>query len=379
MILRNFYSCISCSMGYFIRYGLGDQYPQKSSFFCENCGEKLTIGYDKNRKVFVENLQIIPEDENLSIVNLHPEIILDSKKKMDRYYFPTLEFLSKQAKTGDKDLELLRKIQKSIISYNDLWSKIEKDLRLCSEKRFHLIDKKYGSDKAIIQRRICKQILIINQYFLSGKWKELLENANEEMKLAKSKPDFINLKNYLKNKIDDFIEIFYSLMSEYSKVKEEMLVTLYSQQCNHDLNGISSIVDWDKIEMTYGNIYEKYGDLLSILTGVNNINKRGNFNKFESNGFDFQKYLISDKANRCDNFLGNHNLCNFSDFYDANIRNGTHHRNAKIDKDNKKIILGVGKGGKKERIITFIDYIVYCNEIYARSLALINLYIKIIL
>lgn len=378
MILRNFYACNTCSKEYFIRYGTSDQFPQKSSFFCKKCGEKLILGYDKDKKIVTENLKKIDENETLEIINLHPEIIIDSEKASDRNYFPTIEFLIKQARKGNESLDELRNSQQNIIIYNNLWDKIEKNLRFLSEERYSLIDKKYGSEKSVINKRISKQIMLIAQHFLSGKWKKILDDAILELKKARTKPNFIEFKNYLQGEFKETIQSIYYVMDEYSKLRTEMLVTLHSQKCGHDLDGISSIIDWDKIEMMYGNLYEKYGKLLSFVTGINNLIERSDFKKFSSPDFNFEKYLASDKANRCNNFITNPELYGFSEFYDANIRNGTHHKNAKINKEEQEIILGIGKGDVRERHLSFVEYISYCNEIYARILILINLYFRII-
>lgn len=376
MFIRKFKACTSCDKGYFIRYGTSDQFPQKASFYCKNCGQKLSFGFDNNKKVIIENLKDIPEDESLEVIILHPELIIDPDRISDRYYFPTTEFIAKQAKKGN--LEELRNSQASIITYNTLWDKIEKDLRLLSEDRYSLIDKKYGNENSVIEKRISNQISFISQHFISGKWKKILDDAITQLKLAKSKPKFVEFKNYLKNEFKDHIHTVYYVMNEYSKLRTEMLITLHSQKCEVPIEGISSSVEWDKIEMLYGNFYEKYGKLVSIITGISNLIERGEFNKFGKSGFTFDKYLETDKSGRCNNFIHNPKLKGFEDFYESNIRNGTHHKNTKIDKEKQEIILGVGKGGGNERKMSFVKYISYCNEIYARMLITFILYNKIV-
>ncbi|MDV3541000.1 hypothetical protein CMU94_17945 [Elizabethkingia anophelis] len=378
MIVSNFYECAVCNKGYRIRYGVGDQFPQKASFFCKDCGEQLVIGYDKERALIFENLNGISEDFTLEIINLHPEIIIESSKTGDGSYFATLELFKKKAGKGDEGLSELRNSQYSILLHNSLWDKLSQNFRLLNEKRFTLIHEKYGTEEILISKNIASEIEKIGEQFIQGKWLDIYNKVQLELNKAQSNSGYIHFVEYLKGKTNQIFEVAYSIMNEYAKARTEMLNTIYAQQYDHEVEGFSSTAEWDKIEMIYGNLYEKYGDLLFIATGINNINERGNYTLFSSVGFDFQTYLLSDKANRCKNFINNSNLVQLNDFYDSNIRNGTHHKNVKVDKDKQEIILGVGKGGRREQRVSFVKYIAYCNEIYARALMLINIAFKII-
>ena len=105
---------------------------------------------------------------------------------------------------------------------------------------------------------------------------------------------------------------------------------------------------------------------------------RGDHELFESSPkFTFNDYLDSDKAGRCKNFLTNPNFIRLSEFYDAGIRNATHHKASKADKEDQEITLKTGKGGKTERKLALVEYISYCNELFARKLILFNLLYKL--
>lgn len=378
MTIREYCACKSCSKKYMVRYGMGDQFPQMVSFFCKDCGEKLTFGFDKDRKSKVENLEIISEDNTAETINLHPELIMDESAKSDPYHFASLEFMTNQYRNGDKDFQIMRKMQLSIIRYNKSWDLLSKDFRLLKEKRFGLIDKKYGNREADQRKRIVKTALASTRFFIEGPWKKLYDDSISELELARRVPLFSSFRTFLKDNEENFVEDLYNLMNDFSKVRTEMLVTLATQKCGHDITGISSTVEWEKLEKVYGDLYEKYGDLMMILTGINNLNSRGNYEVFNSAGFTFQDYLNSDKANRFKNFETNTKLVDFKSFYDAGIRNGTHHKNSKIDKEKQEIILGVGKGGRTEKKLSFVEYISYCNDLYAKCLIMLNLAFKVI-
>jgi hypothetical protein len=356
---------------------MSDQFPQMASFFCAKCGEKLTYGFDNDRNVMLDNLTIITEDATAKIINFHPELLMDESARSDPYHFAALDFMTKQYKKGDENFITMRKMQRSNIIYNNGWDEISKDFRFVKEKRFDLVDKKYGNKETDIRKKVIKKTLEFSKSFLEGPWKNHYNDAVSELENARHVFGFNDFKIFLSNNIDDYVENLFDIMSDFAKVKTEMLTTLTAQKCDHSVSGSSSTVEWEKLEKVYGDLYERYGDLLLVLTGVNNLNSRGAFDQFNTPGFTFQNYLDSDKANRCKNFESNAKLEIFNHFYEANIRNGTHHKNSKIDKENQEIILGVGKGGKTEKRMSFVEYISYCNELHAKSLIMLNLIFKI--
>lgn len=371
-------SCNVCDKRYKIRYGASDQFPQEASFFCNNCGEKLIYGFDKERKLKLVNISKTGEHELADNVNLHPELLIDEDSKADPYYFATLDFMGKQVRSGDKDFTILRKMQKSVVAYNSGWSIVSKNFRFVKEKRFQLIDKKFGIKETNITKKIVKKVLEISKNFLQGVWVQHYYDAVSELESSRHIPSFNDFKCFLVNNVDEYIDSLFNIMTDYEKVKIEMLTTLVTQKCGHPISGMSSTVDWEKLEKVYGDLYERYGDLVLVLTGINNLNSRGSYEHFNTQDFTFQKYLNSDKANRCKNFEINPKLQVFSNFYEANIRNGTHHKNSKIDKETQEIVLGVGKGGNTEKRMAVAEYIAYCNELHARSLIMLNLIFKVI-
>jgi len=378
MTIRDYCSCNICHRPYTIRFGLSDQFPQSASFFCTKCGEKLTYKFEKDRSVSLENLTKIEEDRTAEYINLHPELLMDEKNRSNPYHFATLNFMTKQRRSGDENLETLRKVQRSIIAYNKGWDEISNDFRFVKEKRFSLVQKKFGIKEDQIKKKVIKKILEISKLFLVGSWEKQYGDAISELENARKITGFNDLKSFFTGNMDTYIENLFEIMNDFSKVRTEMLLTLITQKCGQDVTGISSTVEWEKLEKVYGDLYERYGDLLSILTAVNNLNSRGTYDQFNTVGFTFQNYLDSDKANRCKNFETNPKLTVFSQFYEANIRNGTHHKNSKVDKEKQEIILGVGKGGKTEKRMSFVEYIQFCNELYAKSLIMLNLIFRVV-
>ena len=374
MIIRDYANCTSCGNEYIIRFNVGNKLPQTSTFSCEKCGELLTYGYDKDRNKILYNLIRVKENEHGAVINLHSELPINSKLKNDPTYFPSIDFLVKVDHFNKGDIDAFRNAQQSCMNYVSGWDEISTDFRYLKEDRLQLLEDKYGKDNKNTISRITTKVIIVSHSFIEGKWIGIYNVVLAEAEKAKKHPKFDDLKNHLLTLKDEIlIKKMYTIMEQYRQVEPVLLSTLLSQKCGIKPEGLSSSVNWNNIEMTYGNIYEIYGDLLVIPTIINNLITRGDYEKFATTGFTLEKYNDTDKAGRCQNFLSNACLMPLQDFYDASLRNGTHHKASEFNKDSQEIILKTGKGGKAQRFLTMVEYIAFCNELYARCLILFHI------
>lgn len=380
MVIRDYVKCINCNHEYRIRYNVGNKFPQSAMFPCKTCGENLTYGFEKDKSKILGNIDTIDVNLELPSINLHPELPIDPEFESDPHYFPSLNFVVQQMKKGESGLPELRKIQRSLGSYIEHWDKIQQDFRYLTEQRWHMLESKYGKNKEKTERKILKEILYTARFYLDGKeWCDLYRNTLAECEKAKHHSNFSKLKEFLINYKSDFLlQKMYSSMKKYRDVETELLPTLLSQKCGIAQKGLSSSPNWEKIQKVYGDFYELYGDLLLIPTTINNLNIRGDFEKFATNGFTIAKYEDTDKAGRSTNFLNNDKLKALGDFYSPSIRNSTHHEASSFEIEEQNIVMKTGKGGKIEKKIPLLDYIIHCNEIYARCLILFNMMYKIV-
>lgn len=379
MVTPSFTVCNTCTNQYKIRYGMGDHFPQEASFHCENCGELLVMGYDRHRNVFFKNMNGIDEPTEFTVRNLNPDLIIENGSENDPYYFPTINFVMKQIGQDLKGLPELRSAQRSVRDYDKLWVEIKSDFRFLKEKRQSMLEKNYGKNIHKATARILKKVLQVGRFFIVGKWESVYRDVYSDVGRARKMQGFSDFRTYLRTRKKELlIDKGYDLMSDYENVINELRSSLVAQKCGQRITGKSSNADWEKISKIYGDLFEFYGELLCIPTGINNIIARGDYRQFFTPTFDYTKYLVSDKAHRADNFKNNHKLVALSEYFDAYIRNGTHHKNAQIDKDEQEIILSVGKGGTDTKVITFKEYMEACNELFARTLILLNMLYKIV-
>lgn len=382
MIRGAYVACTECQHQYRIRYNVGNKFPQSASFHCIDCGELLVVGYDAKREFYLKNIVEVEPDDTATVRNLHPELVIDPALLSDPTYFPSIEFMVESLKKDgglSTGLKKFRANQFSAEYHQNQWDKIVTDYRYLKEGRWNLLEKKFGRDQNKVRKKILKDVIKTGKFFLIGKWSDQYRDVFSELQKAKKHPEYNNLKSYLLAYSNDFLlDKMFTVMQEYRKVESTFLPTLLSLKQGIKPSGLSSSVNWDEIEMTYGNFYEILGDLLVIPTVINNLLMRNNFSVFATPGFNLNQYVATDKSGRCNNFLNNPKLSILNEFYDSNLRNGTHHKTAKIDKESQTIIIKTGRGGNTSRNFSFVEYSEYCNEVYAHCLILLNLYYYII-
>jgi len=373
-ILTKCVQCEHCQEKYRLRYNLGNKYPQSATFPCHTCGEDLTFGIGTDKGIF-KNIREIPFKMNLKIVNLHPELTLDAALKDDPLYFPSIDFMVRQRENGKGGFAEFQAAQQSCILYQQKWDAIQKDFRYLIEKRWKLLEEKYGTDQKVIEHKILMEVFDAADRFLQGKWAEFSDHVLDVVGDAYKHPSYINLRNYLLEFKEDFLmNKLYEVMKSYREVENVLLPTLLHQKCGFVPEGYSSAVNWEKLKMVYGDFFEIHGDLLLIPTSLNNLLTRNDINKFNTDGFNLNKYIDIDKSGKADNFKANSKLVGLGDFYDSGIRNGTHHKASTFDKDTQTITFKTGKGGRGRKQMSLVSYIEHCNELYARILSVIKGY-----
>ncbi|SMC60424.1 hypothetical protein [Pedobacter nyackensis] len=373
-IITKCVQCEHCDEKYRLRFNIGNKYPQSATFPCHTCGEDLTFGMDEDESIF-KNIKEVAFRMDLKIVNLHPELTLDAALKDDPLYFPSIDFMVRQQEQGEDGIFGFRSAQQSCILYQQKWDAIQTDFRYLREKRWKLLEDKYGTDQKETEHKILLAVFDAADHFLQGKWAEFSDNMLDIAGEAYNHLGYAGLRNYLLDFKEDFLmNKLYEVMKSYREVEDALLPTLLHQKCGFVPEGHSSAVNWEKLKMVYGDFFEIYGDLLLIPTSLNNLLTRNDFNKFNTDGFNLNKYIDADKSGKAENFKTNGNLVGLADFYDSGIRNGTHHQASTFDKDTQTITFRTGKGGRGRKDMSLVNYIEHCNELFARILAVLKSY-----
>lgn len=371
--IRFYITCNDCSKVYLVRYGLGNNYPQKTSFHCNDCSNIIEIGYKKFGDQILNGGTISTDhnnlkNNNLPIKNLHPEIATSKEAEDDPYHFQTLNLFSKLNK---KKVDLFQFKDEQFYLYNffNEWPSIELQLRLLASK---------GENKL---KEVAK-ITLSDFADRFEKWSEQYLNGEQLEKLKLIDLDFDSIDNldliaYVKRE-KQFLKKIYNVCKTYMNCRDQLQSTIFDLK--YDLNTDEKVivnVNWDEINKVYGDLYETIGDLFVFPTMINNVKCGRSYDEFSSVGFNISKYLETDKANRGKNFETNPNLSYMLNSYHSWLRNGTHHNNSTLDQEKNEIELGIGKGGGTVRTISLVDYVKNCNELFSVGLYLSKMIINI--
>lgn len=371
--LRHIIECDDCSKKYRVRYGLGNNYPQKASFNCKDCSKLIELGYKEYGEGFIIGGKILNDeklviDDTLTVQNLHPEISTNKENENDPYLFQTMELFGKlnQSKV---DINEFKEEQYVIHIFFTSWDLIEKQLRIISTK---------GESKL---KEICN--VNFKEFSINfDKWSNLYLKGYQLNNLVKVEEEFntinnLEIINYVKEE-KQFLKKIYNLCQTFMNCRDQLQSAIFNLKYNIEIENESIVnVNWDEISKVYGDLYEIIGDLFIFPTMINNVREQRKFNEFSSQGFDLKKYLETDKANRGKNFENNSKLSYLVICYHSWLRNGTHHNNSTLDVENNEIELGIGKGGGTAKKIKLVEYVKCCNELFGIGLYVAKMIINI--
>lgn len=371
--MRFYIRCNDCGKLYMVRYGLGNNYPQKASFHCNDCANVIEIGYVIFGKQILKG-GIIANDENLltekdlPIKNLHPEIPTNKEDEDNPYFFQTMDLFSKLHRKK-VNLFQFKDEQFELTKFFDTWPDIEFQLRLVSTRG----EEKLKEIANMSYPEFTDRFENWSLQYLNGEQLEKLKLIDDELQVL----DNSELIEYIKNE-NQFLRRIFNLCKTYMDCRDQLQASIFDLKFDLERNENMIVnVNWNEINKVYGDLYETIGDLFILPTMINNLKSGRRYNEFSSEGFNLKKYLETDKANRGKNFEANSNLAYLLNSYHSWLRNGTHHNNSTLDQERHQIELGTGKGGGEAKIISLADYVKNCNELFACGLYLSSLIIKI--
>jgi hypothetical protein len=374
----NCVKCNTCNSKYRIRYGLGNNFPQKAVFICENCSSEITTGIKKyGENIYFEGATYLKgvdgfDDPTIKVVNLHPELPITEGHESDPTYFSTIDHFPR-FHNNTRDIFKFRELQTSWSTFPEQWKNIEPPLRLLTYKdQFEM--------KSIFGLTFIEFSALFNDWvntFCIDEWVNRYSNINAQLNTLIINEK--NVKDYFKANIQEWIEKIFEICSTYMKVRENFESTILFQKIGSIVpSSTKASVKWSDIKGVYGDMYEIVTDLLLVITFAHNIKSGRNFNEFLHDDFSLEKYLKTDKAKRGLNFESDFEFKKLLAFIKPSLRNGTHHKKCKYFPYTNEIELGTGKGGANPVKISLIEYVSNCNELFATGIYLSNIILKII-
>jgi len=360
---------------------LGNNFPQKSSFTCKTCEQKIVIGIKKqNEDIFFEGCTYRPDrtpddinDSCIIIQNLHPELPIDSKYEHDPFYFASTQELIKLVPSGTS-----YQPQTEVVpwdGFREKWPIIEQELRVLSKRGEDALKSINGTSAIEFSMKLVDWIEI----YISGIWHDQHLPIIELVKTHLKSEHLVDVSKYFKNDEQKWLTAIFDFISTYMRFSGEFEGPILFQKFAVSLDDSHKVcADWDEIRSVYGDLYEIYGDLLVFPTILNNLESGRKFNEFIDAKFTLEKYLEIDKATRIKNLLLNNKFEIICSSYLPWLRNGTHHRKCKFYPFTNTIELGSGKGGLSVKRLSLTDYVKFTNNLFASGLIIAQLIVIMI-
>lgn len=324
-------------------------------------------------------------DEEGLIVNLHPEFSVPEDQAHSDRAFPWLQKTQSIAEiqhqmlpddAGFKSLEDALKFSHGIQSPIDGWTKIKKAWSLTNNGRSDLAKKyldDYEDHHFDSPAELPHVLFHFCAKFLGPINRTIFENAATHLAEVRklNSVEFERFRRfYIRSWHSEHLARHFDTLSEYFKDFSEFSQTLMMAQYNLPIpeNDRATSSAFKRTKLFYGNTFEAISSNFSTLACINNVGNGRRFDQFEK--MDLKKYLTINKANRANPFKDTAAFNEFANSIDTTLRNASHHGSMKINNSSGVITYRSGGTGK-ERRITYAQYLLECNNLLTRLLALL--------
>jgi len=389
MIIRHHIKCLTCDLSHTLRIQVGHEHQQKHVFLCMECEENITVELDCSnppnvRIIYVENVK--EGDSQGGVVNLSPEFPINEADLHRDFTFASLDYIAKitaeQEKKGIKPLvfssqtELQAYLEKNN-TLKENWSFLKKGWSLTNKNRADLAINyltKYSSPGFTGPYNLDSILFDFCYSFLCARG-NLFNDASKltEGVFELNKSEFKSFRTFYDSNIKkENFRRYFDMISEYFKcfndLSQTLIINQYGIELSDDFHATSN--NFSKTKLFYGNAYEALTSNFITLACVNNIKNGRKYDEFAN--MTFNTYQTSNKANRHNPFKTEPALNEFAKCIDSKIRNASHHGWMKII--NKGKIIEYRSGGNGAiRNISYMKYIMKCNEIMLSCCALLAL------
>ncbi len=381
MIIRYLTKCSTCEALHTLRISVGHNTSQDHLFQCVKCGEDIQIRMEidfenlSTEIKYIENCEISTEEG--VIINLNPELPMPQGLQNQDHVFPWMHFVedhfhleNKPAthKFGNKQAQDIHMALGGNFAINEAWLLLKKAWSLELNQKPDLAIKsleKYKKITGYDQDLEFNQVLFHFSHSLinPGKW-PLFENAAEKISTINTNnhEEFLKFKSFYKNELyHEHMEKYFEVFSHYFKYFSEYnQVLLYSKNNRPvDESFHVSSRNFKNTKMFYGDAFEVLTSSFTVLACLSNIANGREYDKFET--MNLSKYITINKANRANPFKEIDCFHVFSDCIDSTIRNASHHKSMKINKNG--VVQYRSPGATNWKNMPYIKYLYMCNEI----------------
>lgn len=378
MIIRSAVACETCDQVITVRIGMGQGIRQEHTIQCSNCSEPISFGmnvdYDNlGTEVFaIENCIIVPGPPAGTgpVMNVDANFTVPAGMADQDFSFHRISQMQEMVEAAKELGPLSTAVidsdapRRPSSDFSSEWKQLKKAVSLTANSHSklalrrmneaseeHYADHPLGSVSDWFNRFTTK--LLGMKY--RSRFQALLKEFSDIQDVHDVKP---LLKHYEANMVEDrfarYREIFTDFFSKYEQFSQVIFRAALGLKLSDDL--VATSVQFDSVKSFYGDAFEVFAGSVDLLAMMNNVKSGRDFDQFEKLTLD--KYLKLDNSSKFNPFSGNVAFNELCEEQDNQLRNASHHKGFRIDKDGRIITYRAGKGGTGEpQEITFAEYL----------------------
>lgn len=385
MIYRLPIKCDICGSIYTCRIAIGHSSFQEHTFQCEKCGEDLTVSLQLNQAegTGVPSFKNCTKSETEGkIYNFHPEFELPADCRHIDIISPNLIAMNHLMKNKERNLNELAAMNRreinqikrqaeGVMLVNEEWPIVSRIWKFYIRNKNDLLKEYIEQNKSKIfeyEYGITAPAIIFSFLlrclapYLEDYLRDIIKIAGKEYRrdpstfadFGKYHARYIFFDN--QRKIQEIARSFFLVFPE---VSQNFLAIKKGEPINSE--PAYSSIDFTKIKSFYGDAYECLGTNIITLACLNNLVKGRKYDTFAN--MNLEKYLSLKKSSKGVCFTDIPAFNRLLEHYDAQIRNGSHHGNIRIDLTTNTVLYDP-KGNGKEKSLPYFEYLNKCCYLF---------------
>jgi len=395
MVLRYSIRCLVCAEVHTLRISIGHAVRQEHCFNCTSCGEEIIVCVVNNHESLTCTPQCVENGEEVevegTIVNLHPDFLVPEEMRHADEVFPWLADVTRAVESDMSQLspEALARRQAEGLEF------------VRASGRAALLDSEWGqlsrawslelNDRSDLAKAICDRAYSQFGYESVPKstsdWLfrfslkqlgtarlSLFESVAEGMREAceESPQEASRFREfYMREMQHDHMCSYFDAFRQYFRGFSDFSQTLQYQRRGLGIPPSlrASSMNFDRTKMIYGECFECLTSNLSILVCLQNLSEGRAFEQLSESTL--EEYLRSHKASRCRPLETNSKFGVLCPALKSTIRNASHHGGMRLNRETQVVHYRSGGTGA-ERSISYVEYLVLCNKIFAALCTLVT-------
>jgi hypothetical protein len=399
MIVRYALKCETCGKPHTVRIGMGHDETQVHKFPCRGCSEEIVLRMDINHDELshavrcVENCKEIGEVAGAPIVNVDAIFVIPPELQGVDMIFPRLAYVHDMYAAAERAGSVVNASQVSADAltrrpyrppdYAAEWKLLRKAWSLAQSGNVALSEKQIVKASAKLYpndplENLQDWVWRLALFLTNPHYQPIFDRAMRMIGLMEKPelvPDFAAYyETIAKERATRYFNVFKDFFLGYAEFSQ--VYFFVSKGMTIPDGQQTTSMDFDAVEMFYGNTYENFSTLIDYLAMWNNMLEGRRFDTFTT--MDLNCYHALDRPSRFDAFALNPKLMAICEERDNKIRNASHHRWFVLDKSTHVIHFRNGKGGTgPERRISYSAYLERCVRLFLQTMTLLRLELMI--